>query len=162
MPVPRIPGSGAYARAFPTGTLMVFQQSAAPTGWTKQATHNDKALRVVTGSASSGGATAFTSVFGSGKTTGSTTLTTSHLPASGLTVSGSVASLAVYKDSINAGGSTLWSISTSTNLADTSLTFPIASSSISGTTSNMGTGNGHTHTESLDLHYVDVIIAAKV
>ena len=40
---------------FPTGTLMLFQQTAAPTGWTKQTTHDDKALRVVSGTASSGG-----------------------------------------------------------------------------------------------------------
>ena len=32
-----------------SGTTMLFQQSTAPTGWTKQTTHNDKALRVVTG-----------------------------------------------------------------------------------------------------------------
>jgi hypothetical protein len=51
--------------AFPSGTLMLFQQTAAPTGWTKQTTHNDKALRVVSGSASSGGSTAFTNVFAS-------------------------------------------------------------------------------------------------
>lgn len=50
--------------AFPTGTAMLFVQTAAPTGWTKDtSSHNNKALRVVTGTASSGGTTAFTSVF---------------------------------------------------------------------------------------------------
>jgi hypothetical protein len=34
------------AQAFPSGTLMLFQQSAAPIFWTKQTTHNDKALRL--------------------------------------------------------------------------------------------------------------------
>ena len=49
---------------FPTGTLMLFQQTAAPTGWTKQTTHNDKALRVVSGTASSGGTTAMSTALG--------------------------------------------------------------------------------------------------
>jgi hypothetical protein len=49
--------------AFPAGTAMLFVQTAAPTGWTKSTTHNDKALRVVSGTASSGGSTAFTTVF---------------------------------------------------------------------------------------------------
>ena len=31
------------AEPFPQGTSMLFQQTAAPTGWTKQTTHNDKA-----------------------------------------------------------------------------------------------------------------------
>ena len=43
------------AASFATGTLMLFQQTTAPSGWTKQVTHDDKALRVVTGTASSGG-----------------------------------------------------------------------------------------------------------
>jgi len=56
--------SGSIAdSSIPSGSLMLFQQTTAPTGWTKQTTHNDKALRVVSGSASSGGSTAFTSVF---------------------------------------------------------------------------------------------------
>ncbi len=61
------PATGAFA----TGTLMLFQQTAAPTGWTKQTTHNDKSLRVVSGTASSGGTTAFTSVFTSRTPSGS-------------------------------------------------------------------------------------------
>ena len=47
----------------PSGTVMLFVQTAAPTGWTKSTTHNDKALRIVSGSVSSGGNTAFSSTF---------------------------------------------------------------------------------------------------
>lgn len=47
----------------PAGTVMLFIQTNAPTGWTKSTAHNNKALRVVSGTASSGGTTAFTSVF---------------------------------------------------------------------------------------------------
>ena len=48
-----------------SGTKMLFQQSTAPTGWTKDTTHNDKALRVVSGTASIGGSVAFTTAFAS-------------------------------------------------------------------------------------------------
>ena len=45
-----------------SGTVMLFMQTAAPTGWTKSTTHNNKAIRIVSGTAtSSGGSTAFTS-----------------------------------------------------------------------------------------------------
>ena len=55
----------------PLGTSMLFLQSAAPTGWTKQISHNDKTLRVVSGTASSGGSVAFTTAFASQTPAGS-------------------------------------------------------------------------------------------
>jgi hypothetical protein len=70
------------------GTLMTFQQTTAPTSWTKQTTHNNKSLRVVSGTAGSGGNTAFTSVFTSRTPTGSVsvsnaahTLTAAQMPS---------------------------------------------------------------------------------
>ncbi len=71
---------------FPSGTKMVFYQTAAPTGWTRVTTAslNDHALRVVTSSSWSDGthgATAFTSVFGSSISTQGHALTVSELPA---------------------------------------------------------------------------------
>lgn len=77
-------GPSVNLGGFPAGTAMLFVQTSAPTGWTKSTTHNDKALRVVNGAASSGGSTAFTSVFASrtpAGTVGSTTLTTSQIPS---------------------------------------------------------------------------------
>jgi hypothetical protein len=67
--------SGLYAPQanpppFPTGTKMLFQQTAAPTGWTKDTTHDNKALRVVSGTASTGGTVAFTTAFASQAVTG--------------------------------------------------------------------------------------------
>jgi hypothetical protein len=53
------------------GSLMLFQQTTAPTNWTKETTHNNKALRVVTGTATPGGSTAFTTVFASRTPAGS-------------------------------------------------------------------------------------------
>ena len=41
----------------PSGTVMVFYQAAAPTGWTKSTANNDKALRVVSGSGGGVGGT---------------------------------------------------------------------------------------------------------
>jgi hypothetical protein len=45
---------------FPTNTNWVFYQASAPTGWTKQITHDNKALRVVSGN---GGGSAGTNSF---------------------------------------------------------------------------------------------------
>ena len=54
------------AQAFPSGTKMLFQQTAAPTGWTKQTSGVDnKALRVVSGTAGSGGSNAFSNTLAS-------------------------------------------------------------------------------------------------
>lgn len=147
--------SQAPIGAFPSGTLMLFQQTAAPTGWTKQTTHNNKALRVVSGTASSGGTTAFTTVFAnqtptinaSGLSVGAFTLTTAEMP------------------------SHTHSTGTSINVTIAG-TIP-ARRSDAGTSTNSGSAGGggsHTHTLSgsvtssaitLDVQYVDLIIAAK-
>ena len=55
----------------PPSTKMLFVQSSAPTGWTKETDHNDKALRVVSGSVSTGGSVNFTSAFQSQSVSGS-------------------------------------------------------------------------------------------
>jgi hypothetical protein len=73
--------SGGGGGGFPSGTVMLFVQTAAPTGWTKSTTHDNKALRVVSGSASSGGSVAFTTAFASGLTAGNTTLSTTQIPS---------------------------------------------------------------------------------
>lgn len=49
---------------FPAGTRIIFQQTNAPTGWTKDTTHHNKALRLIgNGTASFSGSLDFTSVF---------------------------------------------------------------------------------------------------
>ena len=69
----------------PSGTVMAFFQAAAPTGWTQVTTHNNKALRVVSGAGGgSGGSVAFTTAFASqavSGTVGNTTLTSSQIPS---------------------------------------------------------------------------------
>ena len=81
----------AGGQAFPSGTVMLFAQTAAPTGWTKNTTTgNDSALRLVTGSVSTGGSVAFSTVFVSNRAVnissvtgsiGNTTLTTPQIPS---------------------------------------------------------------------------------
>ncbi len=165
---------------FPSGTVMLFQQTSAPTGWTKSVANNDKALRIVTGSVSTGGATAFSSVFNAAG--GSTVLTTSHLPASGLSIpalaagtltapsltvnirtgSGTPGSPAVLIDSASGQLQKLSDPSSVTNLTavGTTDTGTVTGSTATGTTGNMGSGTGHTHTTP-DLAYVDIIAATK-
>lgn len=48
----------------PSGTKQLFVQTNAPTGWTKEtSSHDESALRVTTGNASSGGSVDFTALF---------------------------------------------------------------------------------------------------
>jgi len=77
------------AGSFAAGTRMSFQQTAAPTGWTKDTTAaiDNSALRFVTGSVVNGGTVAFTTAFasqavaGTNGASGATTLSTSQIPS---------------------------------------------------------------------------------
>lgn len=125
----------------PSGTKQIFVQSAAPTGWTKDTTHNNKAMRVVSGSVSSGGNDAFTTTFGSGKTTASHTLTISEMPAHTHS-EGTIGAVAANSKGNFAGN--------------------VVTSGGAGTTGSTGGGGSHSHNLSgFDLQYVDVIIATK-
>ena len=58
--------------SMPAGTIVLFRQSSAPTGWTKDTTnYNEHSLRVVTGTAGSGGSVNFTTAFASQGVSGS-------------------------------------------------------------------------------------------
>jgi len=80
-------GSTMTTVVFPSGTAMLFQQTSAPTGWTKVTTYNNYAVRIVNGTASTGGSVAFTTAFASQSVTGTnsggsvsaTSLSTSQL-----------------------------------------------------------------------------------
>jgi hypothetical protein len=79
------------AAAFDSGTVMLFAQTAAPTGWTKDTTnYNNSGLRIVTGTASTGGSVDFTTAFASqtpsgtvsvSGSAGNTTLSTPQIPS---------------------------------------------------------------------------------
>ena len=68
--------AGAFTQGFPAGTIMMFGQTTAPTGWTKDTTnYHNSSLRVVTGSCSTGGSVDFTTAFASQTPTGSVSIT---------------------------------------------------------------------------------------
>lgn len=138
--------AGALIPSFPATTAMLFAQATAPTGWTKSTTHNDKALRVVSGASggSAAGTVDFSTAFASkavNGTVGNTTLTIDQIPAHTHTIGTSAAA------STAPGGNTV-----------------VAGSNY--TTSSVGGGQAHTHSftgTAIDLavKYVDVIIATK-
>jgi hypothetical protein len=139
------------AAGFPAGTVMLFVQTAAPTGWTKSTTHNNKALRIVSGTASSGGTTAFTTVFASrtpAGTVGATTLTTTQIPSHSHPPTGN--NFLTYNATGGTGalnaGTQLYGLATATG--------------------NTGGGGSHDHSftgTAMDfaVQYVDAIIATK-
>lgn len=136
----------AVSNAIPSGTKMLFAQTAAPTGWTKDTTNDNAALRVVSGAVGSGGTVDFTTAFTSRSitgTVGATTLSVSQIPSH------------THSTVLRSSGGT------------------IAASSAKGQTASFGAtdggtgGNGsHNHTFTgtaidLSVKYVDVIIATK-
>jgi len=161
--------------SFAPGTKMLFQQTAAPTGWTKDTTHNNKALRVVSGTASSGGSVAFTTAFASqgvGGTVGNTTLTTAQIPAhshSGSTDSTGNHTHAVLhvqagtatNSGVHAGGG-----SRGETNGQNARTVGAGTHSHTVSTNNTGDGGAHNHSFTgtainLAVSYVDLIIATK-
>jgi hypothetical protein len=125
---------------------MLFQQTSAPTGWTKQTTHDNKALRVVSGSASSGGSVAFTTAFASqgvSGTVGSTTLTTAEIPSH----------THPQRTGVGSGG-------------NAGALYTGFSASVATNTNATGGGGSHNHSFTgtainLAVQYVDLIIASK-
>lgn len=131
---------------FVAGTIMLFVQSAAPTGWTKVTTYNDAALRVVSGSASSGGVSGFSTVFAAGGVeSSSTTLSTSQMPS--------------HSHSLSPN----FNVNFTRALYDPGGPSFLTSSEGGGpfSISSTGSSSGHTHTTTMNLKYVDVIIASK-
>lgn len=154
-------GNGTNSE-FAATTALLFYQTAAPTGWTKSTTHNDKALRVVSGAGGgSGGTTAFSTVFTnqtptittSGLSAGATTLTLSQTPSHNhsmgrIVAGGGCSGLAGNYYYGCYGCTTVGSVAVLPN----------------------GGGGSHTHTISgsatssavtLNVQYVDLIIASK-
>ena len=157
--------SGAWAN-IPAGTVMLFVQTAAPTGWTKSTAHDNKALRVVSGSASSGGSVAFTTAFASQSVTGtnaSYVLQTADIPSH--THTATVTDPGHTHGGTQLGGTFGPTQAGSSNVATGSVTAS-ATTGITVANSSTGGGGGHTHTFTgtainLAVQYVDVIIATK-
>ena len=144
---------------FPSSTKMLFQQTSAPTGWTKVTSSNDVALRVVSGSVGSGGTVDFETAFAS--KTPTITMTNAAVTLDGTTVPNHSHGLTLYDDH-NAGSSTGERVTVHGSGYYQSKT------GMGGVGATTGGGNAHTHTNSaassaidLDVKYVDTIIATK-
>lgn len=139
--------SSANPPAFASGTRLGFQQTSAPTGWTKDTTAaiNDSILRFVTGSVSSGGSLAF-STWAAQTADGATTLSTAQMPS--------------HTHSSGASSSAISWITNSYINASPSAERGLVNSSSPGTGS-AGGGGSHTHSLSQSLKYYDFIIASK-
>ena len=139
-------GDGSWASAgFASGTKMIFNQTAAPTGWTKvTASGNDTALRVTTGTVGTGGTVAFETAFAS-QTVPVHTLTIAQMPAHGHELFGG-------NQEWLADGLQDWM-----GAADQG-----AISAYQDAVADTGGGGSHGHGSiDLDVSYVDVIIATK-
>ena len=153
----------------PSGTRMLFQQTSAPTGWTKVTSGvNNRALRIVTGSVGSGGSNGFTNVLTSTVTTanGSVsnhTLTTAQLAThyhnlwtrNEIAIDGARGGTS---NSGQAGGN--WNRYVGYRQVHGS------SDSYTPTSENTGSSNSHNHgftnpNFNLNVAYTDVIIAQK-
>lgn len=126
------------ASAFPSGTRMLFQQTSAPTAWTKEtsSTINDSAVTFTTGSVGTGGSVTFSTLFArtatdSGTETGTVTVT----PA-------------------NNGATT--SAEQFTSVAAT----PAPLQTV-GTFTGSFSGVGHTHGIDMRVKYTKIIVAQK-
>lgn len=137
---------GSTIDILPALTRMLFQQEAAPPGWTIDATVNDYLLRLVDGSTqtfetvdSPGGDDAFTTAFSSSKATESYTLLIEDIPAHTHDIDvNPVVGASNFAASSTGDGGGFIKISDST-----------------------GGGGGHAHDITLDPSFVDVIIAVK-
>jgi microcystin-dependent protein len=150
--------AGAIPESFPSGTIMLFVQTSAPTGWIKSTGHNNKSLRVVSGTAGAGGSVAFTTAFanqtvsGTNGATGATTLTTAQIPSHTHT----------YNANDDVGSTQL----RGAVYADES---GLYIDNVAFNTGATGGGGSHTHTSgaftgtaiNLAVQYVDVIICTK-
>lgn len=188
--VPRVTGANTYAfgaldladtdavtgilpsgnlAAFAAGTRMLFHQTAAPTGWTKDtvtANLNDSALRIVTGTVTPGGTVVFSTVFGTARVTSATapgstdaaapgstdgfTLTTGEMPAHTHSGGTSASFKATSGADVNAGGDVTGSTGSGGS-----------HSHAHATTHVHAHATTHTHTSNLNVFYQDVIIASK-
>jgi hypothetical protein len=163
--------------AFPAGTKMLFNQTTAPTGWTKDTTHNDKALRITNGTVGTGGSVAFETAFASQTPAGTVAVTVaghalsiSEMPThshftfestrSSATLSGANLTTENAPFQQHRGQGSDWAYL----MADSGAQADVGKSSDSGGDAehtHTGTGTFTGTAIDLDVQYVDVIIASK-
>ena len=138
--------TAATASPIPAGTVVLFYQSAAPTGWTQVTSLNDYDLRLVSGTGgTTGGTTAYSTVFANqAPTTGATTLSTAQMPSHVHYNNNNSDMDPPYWGNFGGYGSTLLD--------------PVISSTPTGG------GGSHTHpggTVTLNVRYANIIICSK-
>lgn len=159
-----------------TGATMLFAQTSAPIGWTKDTTLNDYALRVTTGSVSTGGSVSFTAMNQDTTFTGTASVTGTALGAT--TLSAGQLPLHYHQGTTNGSG---WRSNTPSPVG-TSYPWVDAASglNVSGPAINSGPpatawgGGSHVHTVSpgsttapanspfsMSVRYHDVILATR-
>jgi hypothetical protein len=132
------------APVFPSGTVLLFYQAAAPTGWTQVTSQNNKALRVVSGTGGgTGGSVAFTTAFTSQGVAG--TVSTS---VNAFTPSGSV-STSTSINNTTAGGSVSVSLASGGSVSY----YTLSTSEIPSHTHNVTAWEGVTDSGSQRLFY---------
>ena len=162
---------GVTGTVFTSGTRMLFQQTTAPTGWTKDTSSTNRALRLVSGSVGTGGVNTFTGQFNATVTTSSGSvqghaLSSNEIPSHyhyafrsgnhGQHRNGSPMNANNYPSS-GSGPANLYegyNIGASGDVSNV------------GRTSSVGSGSGHSHgftnpSFNLNIAYTDVIIAQK-
>ena len=136
-----------------SGTVSLYYQASAPTGWTQLTSLNDYALRIASsGGGTTGGSIAFSTVFSSTSptvTVGATTLSSTQIPTH----------------------SHSYSVSNVDNKQATWVPcnfsgFSYSNSGLSSaTTGSFGGGDSHTHsatsTLNLNVRYVNIILCSK-
>jgi hypothetical protein len=154
-------------QAFDSGTRMSFNQTAAPTGWTKDTTAalNDSIMRIVTGAVGSGGSNAF-STFNGQSSVGATTLSISQMPAHSHVQNAHNHS--DYYQNTNIGYTTADNPGNAPTVGNLNYATSNSESGASTTTGaatatnqNEGGGGSHTHTITTAIKYNDFIIASK-
>jgi len=161
--------------AFPTGTRMTFNQTTAPTGWTKDsaAAYNDATIRTTTGSVSTGGTRAFSTVFTD------FLLARNQLPNANATVSGNAIGGSHDHFSFNTGSTAAfvtpvtsptrtgaiiggpYSIAGAAATPTVGLTSPSGSLTIPLTATASLNGGVTQQDLGFDVKYIDMIVAAK-
>jgi fibronectin-binding autotransporter adhesin len=130
----------------PSGTVMLFAQTAAPTGFTKNTTTGDNsALRVTTGTASTGGSVAFTTAFASQTPTGSVSTSTGNTTATNQAQTATNIGVAATNQAATATNNGVTATNQNTT-AGGSVTITAVSGSAGATTLTTPQIPSHTHT----------------
>lgn len=130
--------------SIPTGSVMIFKQASAPSGWTRISTFDDAAIRVVgLAPPSSGGSVGFSSALVAASAVDSHTLTQAEMPththdmAFNISNAATTSQVCLFQEN------------------------PLFSNPITLGLNGTGGGGGHNHTFTLGLKYVDMILCSK-